>query len=109
MSSHGVVRVMDRLVSIALIALLVGPGLPACGPGSSCAPKAAAAGDGGMNAVPVPISPALSAAAPTVAVPVATATRVVFFDCSLRSCGRTGDRVLRPSTALPSAPTILRI
>jgi len=97
------------LLSIVLIALLAGPGLPAWGPGAGCPPKAASAGDGGMNAVPAPISSALSVPSPNVAVPVATAARVVFFDSSLRPCGRTGDRALRPFTAPPSAPTILRI
>jgi hypothetical protein len=109
MSSHGLVRLMDRLVSIGLIALLVGPGLPACGPGASCASKPASAGDGGMNAPPGPTASALSVASPTVALPVAAAERVGFVDCSLRACGRPGERRLRPFTAPPSAPTILRI
>ena len=63
-----------------------------------------------MDASPGPITSAVvSVATPAVTAPLATVARVLFFESSLCACGRPADRRLRPATAPPSAPTILRI
>jgi hypothetical protein len=109
MSSHGVVRVMDRLLSIVLVALLAGPSLAAGGPGSRRPRQTASAEDAGMDASRRPADSAAMSASPTVAAPVAAAARVVFVEGSPDAGGRPAGRRLRAPTVPRSTPTILRI